>query len=55
MAKSEGLSISNFMHQMATLITLAPSFPRLDAPVNEDKHTTFNSISSENKQSFTIG
>ena len=60
MAKSEGPSISNFMHQMLRVDhtdfmhqmlrvghTEHTSFPRLDAPVNEDKYATFNSISSE--------
>ena len=49
MAKSEGPSISNFMHQMLTLghTEHTTSFPGLDAPVKEDKHTTVNSISSE--------
>ena len=38
MAKSEGPS---FTHQTLRVNTLAPSFPGLDAPVNEDEHTTF--------------
>ena len=50
MAKSEGPSIPNFMHQMLRVSHTEHTstiIPRLDAPLNEDKHTTFNSISSE--------
>ena len=51
MAKSEGPSIWNFLHQMLrvsnTLNTLEPSFLGLDAQVNEDKQQHFYSICSE--------
>ena len=50
MAKVKVLESEIFLHHMLRVGTLTPSFPGLDAPVNEDKRTK-SSIACVNQYS----